>query len=214
MTSVSPLNGQLNQCLVPFVPDSGIPQQLQGVLARDRASTGQVRNLTRAVASSIATWQVTTRAEHVYATMQRLDNRTQTLACLYTSLLNGCSYCIDDAAGEALENGPPVHELLALDELPVSVRGEETVARLRYAWWTVVAPERTPPAVLDRLRACADPEEILEFTAVVAMKCFWNRFVSALRIAPEGRCGDEGLLFTLCEISAQLRSNMGAVLGA
>jgi AhpD family alkylhydroperoxidase len=214
MTSVPPLEYQLDQCLVPLVPNSGFPERLQGVLAHDRASTGQVRNLTRAVASSIVTWQATIRAEYLYVMMKCLDNRTQTLACLYTSLLNGCAYCIDDAAGAALENGLSVPELLALNELPVSVLGEETVAKLRFASWVALSPERTPAAVLAQLRACADPEEILELTAAVAMKCFWNRFVSALRIAPEGRCRDDGLLFALHEISGQLRADILAVLGA
>jgi alkylhydroperoxidase family enzyme len=214
MTSVPGLDYQLDECLVPLVPDSGIPERLQSVLAQDRARTGQVRNLTRAVASSIVTWQATTRAEHLYATMTCLDTRTQTLSCLYTSLLNGCAYCIDDAAGAALENRLPVPELLALSKLPASVLGTETVAKLRFAWWVALAPERIPPAVLEQLSACTGPEEILELTAAVSMKCFWNRFVSALRIAPEGRCQDAGLLAALSEISGQLRTDIPAVLGA
>ena len=84
--------------------------------------------------------------------------------------------------------------------------GEGTVARLLFTRWAVRAPDDIPARVVDQLRTHADDEEILELTATVAMKCFWNHFVSALRIPPEGRCPDEILMGKLSEISRSLRA--------
>jgi AhpD family alkylhydroperoxidase len=193
-------------CIVPLAEDDQISERMRSVLARDRRLTGDVRSLTRALASSEATWQAVTRAEHFYAMTRVLDVRTQTLACLYTSLLNGCLYCIDDAAGAAIEAGMPAAELLALRNLSVPELGEGTVARLLFTRWAVREPGRIPVHVVVELRRHAGNEEILELTAAVAMKCFWNHFVSALGIPPEGRCPQKILLGQLSDISRELRA--------
>jgi alkylhydroperoxidase family enzyme len=197
MTVAPPRGPDPSGCLVPLIADDQIPERMRGVLDRDRRLTGHVRSLTRAVASSGTTWQAATRAEQFFAMTRMLDVRTQTLVCLYTSLLNGCTYCIDDAAGTAIEVGLPVSEMLALRDLSVPDLGEGTAARLLFTRWVVRAPDDIPARVVD--------EEILELTATVAMKCFWNHFVSALRIPPEGSCRDEILMGKLSQISRSLR---------
>ena len=120
-------------------------------------------------------------------------------------MLNGCLYCIDDAAGAAIEGGLAVAEMLALRNLSVPEWGEGTVARIVFTRWAVRAPGGIPSDVADELRKHASDEEILELTTAVAMKCFWNHFVSALGIPPEGRCPDEILLGKLSDISRDLR---------
>jgi AhpD family alkylhydroperoxidase len=192
-------------CRVPLVADDRIPERMRGALERDRQLAGHVRSLTRAVASSGATWQAVVRAEQFFAMTKVVDERVKTLACLYTSLLNGCLYCIDDAAGVAVEAGLPVAELLALRNLSVPELGEGTVARLAFTWWVVRAPDDIPAPVMAELRRHADDEEVLELTAVVSMKCFWNHFATALRIPAEGRCHDQTLMDRLSAISRSLR---------
>jgi AhpD family alkylhydroperoxidase len=206
MTYPASDGAQPPDCLVPLITDDEAPERMRAVFDRERGLGDHVRFLTRAVASSTATWQAATRAEQFFAVAKTLDVRTQTLVCLYTSLLNGCLYCIDDAAGAALETGLPVSELVALRNPKARELGEGTTARLVFTRWVVRAPDSIPPHIVDGLRAHADDEEILELTATVAMKCFWNHFASALRIPPEGRCQDEALLSTLSEISRGLRA--------
>jgi AhpD family alkylhydroperoxidase len=205
MTSRPSDSTQPPGCLVPLIADDAAPERMRAVFDRERGLRDHVRYVTRAVASSTATWQASTRAEQFFAVARVLDSRTQTLVCLYTSLLNGCLYCIDDAAGAALEVGMPVSELLALRNLSASELDDATTARLIFTRWVVRAPESIPAHVVDGLREHADDEEMLELTATVAMKCFWNHFASALKIPPEGRCRDGALLSSLIEIGRSLR---------
>src|SRR5262249_20153640 len=131
-------------CIIPLAADHEIPERMHGTLDRDIRLMGHVRSLTRALAASGTAWQAAIRAEQFYATTRILDVRTQTLACLYTSLLNGCLYCIDDAAGAAIEGGLPASEMLALRELSTPELGDGTVARLIFTRWVVSAPGDIP----------------------------------------------------------------------
>jgi AhpD family alkylhydroperoxidase len=193
--------------VVPFIDEADVAAVLRPAWQTDVRRWGEVRNLTRVVATSRPTWQAVTRAEHMYATMTRLDAATQSLLCLYTSLLNGCDYCIDDAAGAALAEGLSAGQLLGVATPSVPLYGERVTAALRYTFWVATHPTDVPAVVTEELRRYADDEELLEITAVVAMKCFWNRFVSALRIPAEGRCADPELLQALNDLSMRLRRN-------
>jgi AhpD family alkylhydroperoxidase len=129
----------------------------------------------------------------MFATLRRVDARTCALLCLYTSLLNGCAYCIDDAAGAALELGVAAQTLLSLPDLPLEESDPKLRAALRYAERVATNPGDIDDRLRAELRAQVDDEELLELTAVVAMKCFWNRFAMALRLPPEGHCPDATL---------------------
>jgi alkylhydroperoxidase family enzyme len=194
-------------CVVPLLRREDAPRAIRAAFDVEERRDGRVRNLTRAVASSEATWQATTRASHMYVTLKRVDPASCALLCLYTSLLNGCRYCIDDAAGAALEEDVDAGVLLALasEDLDESVLGERMVATLRYVDTLVLRPTEVPDAIVFGLPGDMDDEELLEVTTIVAMKCFWNRFASGLRIALEGRCADEELLDRLCHASDDLR---------
>lgn len=186
------------------------PEATRTAFVADERRDGRVRNLTRVVAASPATWQTTSRATHMYVTLRRLDALTCALLCLYTSLLAGCRYCIDDAAGAALEDGMTPRELLALSDLSSAGLDARTTAALRYAEQVALAPTAIPDETVGALARHVDDEELLEITAVVSMKCFWNRFASALRIPPEGRVTDPMTFQALCELSDSLRDGPGA----
>jgi AhpD family alkylhydroperoxidase len=191
---------------IPFSSDD-VAAALRPAWNADQRRWGQVRNLTRVVAASRPTWQAVVRAEQMYATMTSLDGSTQALLCLYTSLLNGCDYCVDDAAGAALAEGLTAEQLLGVGNASPSLYDDRVTAALRYTFWVATQPTEIPARITGSLRRYVDDEEFLEITAVVAMKCFWNRFVSALRIPPEGRCSDPELLRALADLSARLRRN-------
>ncbi|WP_405794989.1 carboxymuconolactone decarboxylase family protein [Streptomyces longwoodensis] len=189
---------------VPLRAIDDISERMRPLVDRDRKVFGRVRNITRAVATSPATWQATVRAEQMFVTMKRVDAATRALLCLYTSLLNGCHYCIDDAAGVALEEGVPTGVIRSLVE-PAPALDEGTAARLAYARFVALGEAEAPEGTVAHLARYADTEEILEVTAIVAMKCFWNRFVTALRIPPEGRCADPRLLALLFSAAERLQ---------
>ncbi|MEV5953174.1 hypothetical protein AB0M11_05205 [Streptomyces sp. NPDC051987] len=177
---------------------------MRPLVDHDRKVFGRVRNITRAVATSRAAWQATVRAEQMFVTMNRVDAATCALLCLYTSLLNGCRYCIDDAAGAALEEGVPADVIRSLAE-PAPALDDRTAALLAYARSVALGAAQVPEGTAAHLAGYVDTEEILEITAIVAMKCFWNRFVTALRVPPEGRCADPGLLTFLFSAAERLQ---------
>jgi AhpD family alkylhydroperoxidase len=191
-------------CVVPLLEIDEAPTKVRGAFEDDQKREGRVRNLTRAVAASPATWQATTRALHMFVTLKRVDARTCALICLYTSMLNGCRYCIDDAAGAALEHGATLEEMLDLPNFSTPILGDRMVAGLRFVERMVLTPTRIPDEIIEGLKTHMDDEELLEISAIVAMKCFWNHFATALRIPPEGRC-DASVFRSLCDLSDAVR---------
>ncbi len=185
------------------------PEQTRRAFDADETREGRVRYLTQAVAASPATWQTTARATHMYVTLRRVDAVTRSLLCLYTSFFGGCRYCIDDAAGAALEDGVTPSQLLALRDVPSAGFDTRTTAALRYAEHVTLTPTAIPDEVVDALTAQVDEEELLEITSVVAMKCFWNRLLSSLRIPPEGYVADAGTARALYAVSDELRRSRG-----
>jgi AhpD family alkylhydroperoxidase len=192
-------------CVVPLLDREEAPMKVRGAFEADEEREGRVRNLTRAVASSTTTLQATTRALHMFVTLKRVDARTCALLCLYTSILNGCRYCIDDAAGAAFEHGVSLEEMFALPDFSIAILGSRLAAILRFAEAMVLTPIEIPNEIVTGLKAHVDDEELLEISAIVAMKCFWNHFASALRIPPEGRCGDKSAFRSLCDLSDTVR---------
>ena len=190
---------------VVSVPESDVEVALRPAWQADMRTWGRVRHPTTTVAASRSTWQATMRAEQMFATMTRLDRATQALLCLYVSMLNGCRYCLDDAAGGAQDAGVSAEQMLAVADPDTDLLDARTRAALRYAYWVAMAAPDIPNDVIAELRRFVDDEEFLEITVVISMKCFWNRFATALRIPPEGRCTDPGLFRDLVDLSARLR---------
>src|ERR1017187_1425478 len=171
--------------------------RVESVLRTEEQRYGRPRQMTQAVADSPATWRATTSALHLYATLRKLAPALVDLLCLYTSLLNGCHYCIDDAAGEALQHGWPAASLLALG----ADRGEAfppaTTAALDFARAVAHDPAGVTDEQVARLQDHFGNEAVLEIALVVSMKNFWNRFATSLRIPPEGKCSDPELFAAL-----------------
>lgn len=183
--------------LVPLSDGTELPEALQRAFHADTCVAGGIRNLTRVVAASKPAWQAAVRAEQVFATFVRIGPETQAILTTYVSMLNNSTYCIDDCAGAALTLGVNVSELRALKRPTSADFDGRTIALLDYAFWVVANPNSIPDGVLESLKLHCDSEEILEATTIIAMKCFWNHFVTALAIPIDERCADRGLLAEL-----------------
>lgn len=184
--------------------------RIESVLRTEEAALGRPKQLTQAVADSPSAWRATTNALNLYATLRQLALAEVDLLCLYTSLLNGCHYCIDDAAGEGLARGWKPAELLALGGELSGAFPPATVACLDFARAVTLDPRAVSDEQVAELREHFSNEAVLEITLVISMKNFWNRFATSLRIPPEGKCADAGLFATLLAISDRLRADRGA----
>jgi AhpD family alkylhydroperoxidase len=180
--------------------------RINSILRAEQERHGQPRHITQAVACSPSAWRATTNAMHIYAQLRAIDMPTVDLICLYTSLLNGCRYCIDDAAGEALARGRQAEDMLALGGDLGAVFPAATVACLDFARAITLDPAAVSDEQVSGLREHFSNEAVLEITLVVAMKNFWNRFATSLRIPPEGKCADQELFASLVRLSDQLRA--------
>jgi AhpD family alkylhydroperoxidase len=204
--------GPAETCRVRMLDaDDATFSRVREVYRIEQANQGRVRHMTRATAGSAAAWQAATKALQIYGSLRRLDRKLVDLVCLYTSLLNGCVYCIDDAAGEARNSGWETGDLLALGGGHESAYPPAVVVALRYAAVVARDPHGADDVLIDEVRSCFGGDEgLLELTAVLAMKNFWNRFATALRIPAEGKCTDLALMAELLALSRALRPERGA----
>jgi AhpD family alkylhydroperoxidase len=194
-------------CRVPLLDREAAFPEVRRAFDRELEQLGRVRNRTRAVACSPAAWQASTRALHVYLTLRRVEPRLVHVLCLYTSMLNRCEYCVDDAAGEALDSGWTADELRGLlGPLEDAFTAREAAA-LRFAGALTTAAADIAGEDFEAVAAHFDAEGLMELSVTVAMKNFWNRFASGLAIPPEGRCEDRALV-------ADLLRNRTPALGA
>jgi holo-[acyl-carrier protein] synthase len=195
-------------CRVPLLSAAeATSPRITEIYRIEERDQGRVRNLTRVSAHSAAVWQLTTRALALYGSLRRLDRPLVDLLCLYTSLLNGCRYCIDDAAGEALRNGWRPEQLLALGGRHERVYPPAMVVALHYAETLTRDAHGVTDGLVEALREHYDSEALLELTVVIGMKNFWNRLATAIRIPAEGKCTDADLLSRLLDLSRSLRGN-------
>lgn len=181
--------------------------RIESVLRAEEAQLGRPKRLTQSVADSPSTWRATTSALNIYATLRQLPLPEVDLLCLYTSLLNGCHYCIDDAAGEGLARGWKPAELLALGGDLGAAFPPATIACLDFARAVTLDPRVVTDEQVATLREHFGNEAVLEITLVISMKNFWNRFATSLRIPPEGKCADAGLFAALLAISDRMRAD-------
>jgi AhpD family alkylhydroperoxidase len=185
------------RCRVPLLDQQAAFPELRRVFDQELEQLGRVRHRTRAVANSPAAWQTTTRALHVYLTLRRIQQPLVALLCLYTSMLNRCAYCIDDAAGDALESGWTADDLRGLLGPLDDAFGQREAAALRFAHLLTTAAADIADEDFAKVAAHFDAEELMELNVIVAMKNFWNRFASGLALPPEGRCPDSELVADL-----------------
>ncbi|MEU0479235.1 holo-ACP synthase [Streptosporangium sp. NPDC006013] len=190
-------------CRLPLLERGQAFTRIRAIFDHESEQQGRVRNLTRITAHSPAVWEATTKALSLYARLRRIDSGLVDLLCLYTSLLNGCRYCVDDAAGEALTSGWTPEELLMLGDSHLTAYPPPVAAALRFAAALTADPHSVDDPIVTDLRQHFDNEAILEISCVVSMKNFWNRLATGLRIPPEGKCGDPELLERLMALPRQ-----------
>jgi AhpD family alkylhydroperoxidase len=108
------------------------------------------------------------------------------LVRLRASQINGCAYCIDLHAADALKAGEDPRRLATLSvwhETPFFSDRE----RAALAWTeavTRVADSHVPDAVWEQVRPQFTPEETVDLTLLVATINAWNRFAIAFRKLP------------------------------
>ncbi|WP_139488145.1 carboxymuconolactone decarboxylase family protein [Brevibacillus dissolubilis] len=199
----------MKECKVPFLDREQAFEQIRKTYDIEETRRGKVKNLTQVVANSPMAWQTTSRALQIYLALQKVNKQLRDLLCLYTSVLNGCEYCIDDAAGEALINGWTSEQLRALagdyshgDTFPPA-----EVAALHYAKALTLQPVNYDHAIMDELKKHYDTEAVMEITTVVSMKNFWNRFAAGLGIPSELYCPDQALVQELLDYTRTTYAN-------
>jgi AhpD family alkylhydroperoxidase len=178
-------------------PDRQDPRA-RAFLRREEEISGQARNLTRLVAMSPVAWRTTNHALSLYDGVRHLDAVTVHLLCLSVALLNGCPYCVDDSAGEALLSGLAADLLAKVggqDEGQLTdTAGRPLQPALELSRQMSTHPSAVTDAQFDSLRRQYGEEPLLEILLVVAMKNFWTRFATVLRLPREGKCPEP--LFT------------------
>ncbi|NKI94004.1 carboxymuconolactone decarboxylase family protein [Rhizobacter sp. SG703] len=108
------------------------------------------------------------------------------LVRLRASQVNGCAYCVDLHAADALKAGEDPRRLATLSvwhEAPFFSDRE----RAALAWTealTRVADSHVPDAVWAQVRPQFTPEEIVDLTLLVSTINAWNRFAIAFRKLP------------------------------
>lgn len=100
------------------------------------------------------------------------------LVRIRASQINGCAYCVDHHASDALKAGESVRRLLALNtwrETPFFDE-RERAALLWTETLTEVATQRAPDEVYLQVAAQFNAQELAELTFVIAAINAWNRF--------------------------------------
>ena len=115
-----------------------------------------------------------------------LDPKLVALVEVRTSMLNGCSYCIDMHTKEARQLGETEQRLYALtawDEAPFYTEQE----RAALAWTDAVTnihSSRAHDAVYERARGQFNERELVALTLVITTMNAWNRIALAFRPLP------------------------------
>lgn len=109
------------------------------------------------------------------------------LVRIRASQINGCAYCVDHHAGDALKAGDSARRLLALTtwrETPFFDE-RERAALLWTETLTEVATHRAPDEIYRQVAAQFNAQELAELTFVIAAINAWNRFGVGFARQPE-----------------------------
>ncbi|MDY0749070.1 carboxymuconolactone decarboxylase family protein [Paucibacter sp. R3-3] len=115
-----------------------------------------------------------------------LEKQLVELVRLRASQINGCAYCVDLHAADALKADEAPRRLATLSvwqETPFFNDRE----RAALAWTeavTLVSETHVPDAVWEQIRPHFTPEEIVDLTLLVSTINAWNRFAIAFRKLP------------------------------
>ncbi len=115
-----------------------------------------------------------------------VDRTLLQLVYMRASLINGCAFCIDTHATDALAAGESTARLLGLAawrETPLYTGAEQAALALTDSV-TLVGDDGVPDEVWDAARAHFSDKELLDLVGAIALINMWNRFAITLRRTP------------------------------
>ncbi|MCL2891564.1 carboxymuconolactone decarboxylase family protein [Brenneria tiliae] len=128
-------------------------------------------------------------AEHLFGLLLELKarggiaQRYIELSIVVVSLINECTYCVDNHAPRLAVEGistQGARELLDYAQHPELSEVDKLV--VEYAIAVTQSPQRIRDALFDRLREQFSESQIVELTLRIALCGFFNRFNQALQI--------------------------------
>jgi uncharacterized peroxidase-related enzyme len=136
--------------------------------------------------------QVPAAATHLFGMLselkqaQHISYRYIEIAIVVVSLLNECTYCVDNHAPRLAVDGisaEGARNLLSFEQHPELTDADKLVVEYAIAVTTKAA--RIPEKLFDRLRAQFTEAQIVELTLRIALCGFFNRFNQALQIGED-----------------------------
>ncbi len=115
-----------------------------------------------------------------------LDSRLLELVKLRSSILNGCSFCVDMHSQDALKEGEDVRRLFAVAawrDAPFFTDAERAALALTDAV-TLIANEGVPDEVWDAARKEFSEQEIGNLLLAISTINVWNRLAISTRQEP------------------------------
>jgi len=118
-----------------------------------------------------------------------IDNKLRALVELRVSQINGCVYCVDVHASQAMAEGETQQRLDCLAvwrECPFFDESER--AALAWAEAVTLLPETNAPDDLyDSLKEHFSEQQIVDLTFIISLMNAWNRLAVGFRHLPDAR---------------------------
>jgi AhpD family alkylhydroperoxidase len=111
------------------------------------------------------------------------DPRLRELVRIRASQINGCAYCIDMHAKDALAIGETeqrIYSLPAWRETPYFTERERAALAFTEAV-TLLAEDHVPTEAYDEVAACFTPDEIAALVSLIVTINAWNRIATSTR---------------------------------
>ena len=118
-----------------------------------------------------------------------LDPALRALAMHLVARINGCAWCIDFGAAQALRHGVTREKLAAVEDYATSpLFSPAERAALAFAAAVTQVGGRVPEAVFAELRRHLSERAIVELTVAVAAENFYNRINAPLELEAQSFC--------------------------
>ena len=115
-----------------------------------------------------------------------LERRLVELVRLRVSQINGCAFCVDKHASDALKAGEEPRRLSTLQvwrDVPFFSARERAALEWAEAL-TLIADAHVPEPTWERVKAAFVPSQLVDLTLAVNAVNSWNRFAIAFRKLP------------------------------
>lgn len=177
--------------LLPILSDEEASPEARVIFEHSQQMFGRVANAVRVAAHTPRIAQVL--FGFIVASLREeisgeLSKQIKALVILKTSMLNGCSYCVDHNLTLGRACGLTDEQIAALDGDP-QASDLFTPAEQAALAWTHHLTERSyreNPQAFAALKDHFNTAQIVEIGMVCGFFNFWNRFVDSLQIDPEG----------------------------